>query len=104
VKHFAVSVVRDGECILTIESNCLAGKDLTQEDEQCIRDCAQHLLSFIGKAPIPQDDYQSRYFDLLLSVGQKHAGESRHETAKRYIMKAEEPNGIASAASAHGEG
>lgn len=46
-------------------------------------------------------DYEVRYFELIYAVGNKYAGESRHETALRYIRKAEEPNGQA-AASAHG--
>lgn len=46
-------------------------------------------------------DYKARYFELIYAVGNKYAGESRHETALRYIRKAEEPNGQAAAA-AHG--
>lgn len=51
-KHWAVSVSREGETILTIESNCLAGRDLSAEDQQCVRDCARHLLSFVGDNPL----------------------------------------------------
>jgi hypothetical protein len=29
------------------------------------------------------------YHDLLMQVGMKHPGETRHETARRYIQKAE---------------
>lgn len=52
-KHWAVSVWIDGDNILTIESNCLAGRDLSAEDEQCIRDCARQLLSFVGEPTSP---------------------------------------------------
>jgi hypothetical protein len=52
-KHWAVMVYRNGENILTIESNMLAGRDLSPEDEACIEDCAHQLLSFIGKAALP---------------------------------------------------
>jgi hypothetical protein len=52
-KHWAVRVDRNGENILTIESAMLAGKpEFTPEDEQCIRDCAQHLSSFIGSGAV----------------------------------------------------
>jgi hypothetical protein len=53
-RHWAVMVHRNGEDILTIESNHLSGKpEFSPEDEQCIRDCAQHLLAFIGEPPAP---------------------------------------------------
>ena len=31
------------------------------------------------------------YNDLIMCVGNKHPGESRHETAKRYLINAESP-------------
>lgn len=36
-----------------------------------------------------QPDYKQRYMDLLYQVGNIHPGETRHETAKRYILQAE---------------
>jgi hypothetical protein len=48
-QHWAVMVYRNGADILTIESNHLSGKpEFSDEDAQCIRDCARHLLAFIG--------------------------------------------------------
>lgn len=52
--HFAVTVHRDGEHVVTIETNCLSGRNITAEDEQVIRGAALHLLAFIGD-PAPQD-------------------------------------------------
>lgn len=49
-EHWAVTVSRDGEAILTIETNCVSGRNLTEADEACIRDCARHLLAFVGTA------------------------------------------------------
>ncbi len=46
--HWAVTVSRGGEEIVTIASNCLSGRDLSHEDEETIRKAAHHLLSFIG--------------------------------------------------------
>lgn len=36
------------------------------------------------------DDDRSRYNELIMAVGNKHHGESRYETALRYIRQAEE--------------
>lgn len=46
--HWSVTVERDGEKIVTIESNCLSGREISTEDEDTIRTAANHLLSFIG--------------------------------------------------------
>jgi hypothetical protein len=47
-QHWAVTVERNGENVVTIESNCLSGREISEEDEEVIRNCAYHLLSFIG--------------------------------------------------------
>lgn len=39
-----------------------------------------------------------QYMDLLYAVAKSHPGESRHETAKRYILNAERGSDAASAA------
>lgn len=49
-QHWAVTVSRNGEDIVTIESNCLSGREITAEDEHAIRTAAYHLLAFIGEA------------------------------------------------------
>ena len=41
-----------------------------------------------------------KYGELIYAVGMKHPGETRHETALRYIMQAEAPSVGASAAEA----
>lgn len=43
-------------------------------------------------------DYEALYFDLLMAVGNKHQGETRHQTAKRYIEQAEQGSGEVSQA------
>lgn len=48
-QHWSVTVERDGENVVKIESNCLSGREISKEDEKVIRDCAHHLLSFIGE-------------------------------------------------------
>lgn len=47
--HWSVTVSRDGEEIVTIESNCLSGREISAADEDAIRTAARHLLSFIGE-------------------------------------------------------
>ena len=47
-EHFSVSVRRNGELIVTIESNHLTGRDLLDGDEDTIRKAAFCLLGFIG--------------------------------------------------------
>lgn len=40
-------------------------------------------------------DYKTLYHELLYAVGNHYPGESRHETALRYIRRAEERSGQA---------
>lgn len=47
-EHWSVTVERNGEKVVTIESNCLSGRDISGEDEATIRTAATHLLAFIG--------------------------------------------------------
>ena len=48
--HWSVTVTRNGEDLITIESNSLCGKaELTEEDEDTILNAAQHLLAFVGE-------------------------------------------------------
>lgn len=37
-------------------------------------------------------DYKKLYYSLVMLVGNKYPGESRHDTAARYIMQAESQN------------
>jgi len=48
-RHWAVTVSADGEPLVTIETNCLSGRDLTPDDEDVIQWAAHHLLAFIGR-------------------------------------------------------
>jgi hypothetical protein len=49
---YSVTVSKLGEPILTIERRMLSGKsELSDEDEQAIRDAAEHLRSFVGPPP-----------------------------------------------------
>jgi len=47
-QFWAVMVSRNGEEIVTIESNCFSGREISLEDERVIEMAARHLLAFIG--------------------------------------------------------
>ena len=48
--HFAVTVWRNGESLVTIESYCLSGKaEFTEAEAETIRTAALHLMAFIGE-------------------------------------------------------
>lgn len=51
--HWSVTVSRSGEEIVTIEPNCLSGRDIAPEDGAAIRIAASHLLAFIGSTGAP---------------------------------------------------
>lgn len=55
--HWSVTVERNGEPIVTIESNGLSGREISAEDEDAIRAAAHHLLAFIGDGqPEPRNE------------------------------------------------
>ena len=54
--HWRVEVSTSGDSIVAIEPGMLSGKELTQKDENTIRNCAEHLLSFVGNTGVNYDD------------------------------------------------
>jgi hypothetical protein len=51
-EYWEVTVIRNGHLIAEISSNHVIGCELTAEDEACIRNCAEHLLSFVGREAV----------------------------------------------------
>lgn len=51
--HWRVSVETSGEQIVAIESDMLAGREISEADEDAIRTAAHHLLAFIGDPSPP---------------------------------------------------
>lgn len=50
-------------------------------------DC-RTIMKELGPPPIPDpDDISDRYFELIYAVRKKHPGETRHQTALRYIKQ-----------------
>ena len=47
--NVTVTVEHNGEHLLTIEPNCVFGKELTKDDDEIIRQAARHLLAFVGQ-------------------------------------------------------
>lgn len=62
--HWSVTVSRHGEDIVTIETNMLAGREISHEDEEAIRAAAYSLLGFIGEGA-PGEDGLDRVLRLL---------------------------------------
>lgn len=48
IQSWAVTVIVNGNQILTIGHNHLSGVDNIEDYDDAIRNCAMHLLSFIG--------------------------------------------------------
>lgn len=47
-EHWAVTVSRNGQAIVTIESIFMSGRELSEEDERIIRLAVRQLEGFIG--------------------------------------------------------
>jgi hypothetical protein len=48
-QHWSVTVTRNGEQVVCIESNCLSGKsDISAEDQRIMRVASDHLRGFAG--------------------------------------------------------
>lgn len=56
-KHWGVDVRINGKTVLTIESNCVSGRQLSFDDEETIRNCAEHLLAFVGPRKDVRNDH-----------------------------------------------
>ncbi len=54
----------------------------------------QKLIADAPRAEPPQQSIESKYYELLYAVAQKFPGESRHETALRYIRMVEQQHGV----------
>lgn len=52
-QHWAVTVERNGEIVVTIESNFLSGREISSEDQEVIRMAGNNLLAFIGDRFVP---------------------------------------------------
>jgi len=48
IDHWGVDVRINGTRVLTIESNCLSGRDLSEEELNTVGTCGNHLLAFSG--------------------------------------------------------
>ena len=68
-------------------------KALLREAATALRDYERDSLA--AKLEDAAEVDAARYHELLYAVQHKHSGETRHETALRYIQQAETPNGLA---------
>ena len=83
---------------MTAELGHLAKDELKHKEE--LRAYWKELNDFIATLLSSRDTYwkerveseQRKYNELLLAVGNKYEGETRHQTALRYIQNAETSN------------
>ena len=75
------------EALQRMIENGLQGDGATREDAELV--AKWRSRSMVPPSDRVAEDYKALYHDLLMSVGNKHPGETRHETAKRYILNAE---------------
>jgi hypothetical protein len=52
-------------------------------------DFARTLERELAAAKAEVEALRAKYNDLIMCVGSKHPGDSRHDTAKRYLIRAE---------------
>ena len=50
----------------------------------------EEIRDQVKKLTAERNDIRDRYYDLVMQVAQKWPDETRHDTAKRYIMEREE--------------
>lgn len=56
-----------------------------------LRDLALELERELAAARAEVEGLRAQYNDLIMCVGNKYPGESRHDTAKRYLIRAGTP-------------
>lgn len=55
-KHWRVAVETSGELIVAIETEMLAGRELSEQDEATVELAAAHLLGFVGRTLTYRDE------------------------------------------------
>ena len=81
LRHFANAVGEVCDCDLNYTANTL--ETLYRENADLRKQLEQ------------AEDWKTKYHELLFAVGQKFPDETRHQTALRYIRRAETGNNIA---------
>jgi hypothetical protein len=49
IEHWRVQVDINGDMAIAIETNILCGKDLSDDEQDVVQHCAEHLLAFLGR-------------------------------------------------------
>jgi hypothetical protein len=83
-ESWAVTVERNGVQVVTIASNCLAGRDLSPADKLIIRACAEHLRAFIGISPDSSVERMQPYLQHLVICAKR-----TREASDGYIVPLE---------------
>ncbi|MET3601026.1 hypothetical protein [Martelella mangrovi] len=53
-KHWRIAVETSGELIVAIETEMLAGRELSEQDEATVDEAARHLLNWVGRPHLPE--------------------------------------------------
>ena len=85
---------------MKIKENCTCGAEfeISTGDEVFARsDAMTQHTEFLDAHKVcrEQNDVKRKYYQLIFAVEQKYLGESRHDTALRYIKEREESSKIA---------
>lgn len=81
------------------DEEVMAAKSLTEGPLDLIRQIldkhhravVEELRDTVKGMVAARDNWRDKYHDLVFAVATKHPDETRHETAKRYILQAEQP-------------
>jgi len=85
---------------MKIKESCICGAEFeisTGDEAFERRDIMTQHNEFLNahKTCREQNDVKRKYYQLIVAVEQKYPGESRHDTALRYIKEREESSKIA---------
>ncbi len=93
--------ISDAQIVKNIIDLCNEGLDAELRNAACFG-CGEKPCTCADQSQ--SRDYEALYYELLFQVQNKYQGETRHETAKRYIMEREKPDANAVAESVQCEG
>lgn len=85
---------KNGDCAAdAVKAHWLCGNWKDQAHAKLLK----HPLYAAPQPPAEPQDVQAKYNELLYAVGKKYPGETRHQTALRYIQRAEAAAAIGAA-------
>lgn len=71
IEHWGVTCYINCQHVLTIESNSVCGRQLSDSDIEAIRNMAEHLLAFVGDSKEPRRDFVTGEPEEIKSTGNR---------------------------------